>query len=178
MLLALRMLWPGCPGSSDQHHRGHGWTSQALERLRGVSPSQPHRSQAEDGKKNGKKKKGLSLQMKNMEEIRKRRDGCRNTWNRRSSHLRRPGVFQPWERGRELLLPLLLPRMLGSGFPAGDGGKPGALGMHRTSPCAKQSWSRRLALCERGGCKKAISCHCHGNGPAAPGASRSHLSRS
>lgn len=45
-----------------------------------------------------------------------------------------------------------------------------------THPCAKQSWSRRLALCERGGCKKAISCHCHGNGPAAPGASRSHPS--
>ena len=43
-------------------------------------------------------------------------------------------------------------------------------------PCAEQSRSQRLALCERGGCKKAISCHCHGNGPAAPGASRSHPS--
>lgn len=30
-------------------------------------------------------------------------------------------------------------------------------------PCAKQSWSWRLALCEPGGSKKAISCHCHGN---------------
>lgn len=32
-----------------------------------------------------------------------------------------------------------------------------------THPFAKQSWSWRLALCEPGGCKKAISCHCHGN---------------
>lgn len=39
-------------------------------------------------------------------------------------------------------------------------------------PALSKAGARRLALCERGGCKKAISCHCHGN---RPGCARSKL---
>lgn len=71
---------------------------------------------------------------KNMEEVRSRRDRYMST-GRKHRQLQRPGVFQPWERGRKLQLLLLLPCMLRSGFPAGDRGKAGVLGMHCTSLC-------------------------------------------
>lgn len=103
-----------------------GWsTAQALERLRGIAPVQV------TGRR-WKKQHRLNFATENCGGSNKQEGLVHQHWEEEQA-----GVFQPWERGRklQLQLPLLLPCMLQRGFPAGDRGKAGVLGMHCTSLC-------------------------------------------